>query len=89
MFKGGTLYLYATIDVEDKPMRPRRASWGVDLRVANPAVTTDGETLPHPIRPRGPKGKLNHPDRQGSGAPVNFVCCKDLKLPRNSNSSKS
>jgi len=54
---------------------------GTDLRVANPAVTSDGETLPRPIRPSGPKGKPDHPDRQGSGAPVNSVCYKDLKLP--------
>jgi len=28
IFPEGPLFLYATVDVEDKPMRPRRASWG-------------------------------------------------------------
>jgi len=82
MFKGCALYLNATVDVEDKPLNESPTGWlGIDLRVVNPAVTSDGETLPRPIRPSGPKGQPDHPDRQGSGPPVNFVCYKDLKLP--------
>jgi len=86
MFKGGALYLYATVDVEDKPLNESPTGWlKVDLRVVNPAVTADGETLPRPIRLPGPKGKPDHPDRQGSGAPVNSVRYKNLKLPINFN----
>jgi len=49
MFKGGALYLYATVDVEDKPLNESPTGWlGTDLRVVNPAVTADGETLPRP-----------------------------------------
>jgi len=83
MFRGGALYLYATIEVEDKPMNESPAGWlGVDLGIVNPAVTSDGETLPRPIRLPGPKGKPDHPDRQGSGGHVNSVRYKNLKLRR-------
>jgi len=82
MFKGCPLYLHATVDVEDKPLNESPTGWlGIDLRVVNPAVTADGETLPRPIRLSCPKGKPDHPDRQGSGAPVNSVHYKNLKLP--------
>jgi len=86
MLKGCALYLRATVNVEDQPRRPPTGKLGIDLRVANPAVTVNGETLPHPIRPSCPKGKPGHADRHRSGAPVNSFCYKDLKLPRNSNS---
>jgi len=56
MFKGGALYLFATIEVEDKPMNESPAGWlGIDLRVVNPAVTADGETLPRPGPGLAPK----------------------------------
>ena len=83
IFRGGGLYLHVTIEVEDKPLNESPAGWlGVDLGIVNPAVTSDGECLPRPIRLPGPKGKPDHPDTQGSGAHVNAVRYKNLKLRR-------
>jgi len=59
---------------------------GIDLRVANPAVTVNGETLPHPIRPSCPKGKPDHPDRQGSGLPSILFATRTASSQGNSNS---
>jgi len=82
-FRGGALYLYATVDVEDEPLNESPTGWlGVDLGIVNPAVTSDGETLPRPIRLPGPKGKPDHPNRQGSGGHVNSVRYRNLKLRR-------
>jgi len=82
-FRGGALYLYATIEVEDEPMNESPTGWlGVDLGIVNLAVTSDDETLPHPIRLPGPKGRPDHPKRQGSGSHVNAVRYKNLKLRR-------
>jgi len=54
MSKGCALYLQATVDVEDEPLNESPTGWlKVDLRVVNPAVTADGETLPRPARPQG------------------------------------
>jgi IS605 OrfB family transposase len=81
--RDGDLYLYATVDVEDRPLNESPSGWlGVDLGIVNPAVTSDGETLPRPIRLPGPKGKPGHPDRQGSGGHVNSVRYRNLKLRR-------
>jgi len=66
MFKGGALYLFATIEGEDKPMNESPTGWlGIDLRVVNPAVTADGETLPRPGP--GPAPKANPTTLTGRG----------------------
>jgi len=80
MFKGCALYLHATVAVEDKPMRPD------GLIGDRPPGSQPGSYLrwrdpPSPGSRPGPKGKPDHPDRQGSGGHFNSVCYKDLKLP--------
>jgi putative transposase len=83
VFRDGSLYLYATVDIPDPEMNEHPTGWlGVDLGIVNPAVTSDGECLPRPIRRPGPKGEPDHPDRQGSGGHVNAVRHRNLKLRR-------
>lgn len=81
VFRRGSLYLYATVEVADAEMADQVAGWlGVDLGIVNPAVTSDGECLPFPIRQPGPRGRTDHPDTQGSGSHVNAVRYRNLKL---------
>ena len=83
-FRDGSLYLHATVDVDDRLLNESPTGWlGVDLGIVNPAVTSDGETLPRPIRQPGPKNKPDHPFTQGSGGHVNSVRHSNLKLRRN------
>jgi len=83
VFRDGSLYLYATVDIPDPEMNEHPAGWlGVDLGIVNPAVTSDGECLPRPIRRPGGPGRPDHPDTQGSGAHVNAVRHRNLKLRR-------
>ena len=83
VFRDGSLYLSATVDIPDPAMNEHPTGWlGVDLGIVNPAVTSDGECLPRPIRLPGPKGEPDHPDRQGSGGHVNAVRHRNLKLRR-------
>ncbi len=93
VFRSGTLYLHATIEIEDKPLNESSAGWlGVDLGIVNQAVTSDGNELPEPIKlpaPQTKKGKSTQqgsedakyrPNKQGAGSHVNSVCYRNLKL---------
>lgn len=80
-YRGGSLYLHATVEVDDAPLNDNPVGWlGVDLGIVNPAVTSEGECLPFPIRQPGMLGRTDHPDTQGSGSHVNAVRYRNRKL---------
>jgi putative transposase len=81
VFRRGSLYLYATVEVPDAEMADQVTGMlGVDLGIVNPATTSDGENLPRPIRQPGPRARTDHPPTQGSGSHVNAVRYRNLKL---------
>lgn len=81
VFRNGALYLYATVTIDDPALNENPSGWlGVDLGIVNPAVTSDDESLPHPIRQPGSPGKPDHSATQGSGSHVNSVRYRNLKL---------
>jgi len=78
VFRDGALYIFVTIEVVDPEINTNPAGWlGVDLGIVNPAVTSDGESLPRPI--------YQAPDKTGRGrvdpgSQVNVVRFRNRKL---------